>query len=153
MKKIHFISLALALILIVSGCSNSNTELSEADKGKLVIFRDAGCGCCSLYSNYAQSNGMDADLRTVSSMEAIKLQYKVPRNMQSCHTSIVEGYFVEGHVPLEAINKLLSEKPDIAGIALPGMPMGSPGMTGAKTGPFVVYSIGKDGKTAEFMRI
>ncbi len=152
MKKILII-FGILLILLVAGCSNSNTEISESDYGKLVIFRDAGCGCCSLYANYAKGTGMDADLRTVSSMEAIKLQYKVPRNMQSCHTSIIDGYFVEGHVPVEAIQKLTSEKPDIAGIALPGMPMGSPGMTGTKTGPFIIYSIGKDGKTSEFMRI
>ena len=62
-------------------------------------------------------------------------------------------YFVEGHVPIEAIEKLMAEKPDIAGIALPGMPSGSPGMGGSRSGQFVIYAIGKDGTTTEFMRI
>ncbi|MBI2134141.1 hypothetical protein HYU11_05680 [Candidatus Woesearchaeota archaeon] len=141
------------LLITIAGCSNANTEISDSDRSRLVIFKDAGCGCCTLYSDYAKEKGFDVDTRTVSSMDAIKMQHKVPRNMQSCHTSVIEGYFVEGHVPVEAINKLLSEKPDIAGIALPGMPSGSPGMTGNKKEQFLIHSIGKDGKISEFMRI
>jgi len=69
----------------------------------------------------------------------------VPLNLRTCHTTMVGDYFVEGHVPYEAIEKLLEEKPDIAGIALPGMPSGAPGMTGFKSGPFVIYSVNHDG--------
>lgn len=72
--------------------------------------------------------------------------------MQSCHTTVIGGYYIEGHVPVEAIKRLLEEKPQIDGIALPGMPAGSPGMSGSKEGPFVIYSI-SGGQTSEFMRI
>jgi hypothetical protein len=72
--------------------------------------------------------------------------------MDSCHTLIIEDYFVEGHIPIEAIEKLLAEQPDIDGITLPDMPSGSPGMPGVKKGDFVIYSV-KGGKTSEFMRI
>ncbi|MBI3051118.1 hypothetical protein HYY74_01535 [Candidatus Woesearchaeota archaeon] len=152
MKKALLV-LAIFLIALIAGCSNTNTDIADEDRSKLVIFRDAGCGCCGQYAAYAREKGFDVDVRTVGSMNAIKMQYKVPGEMQSCHTSVIEGYFVEGHVPAEAIRKLLDERPDIAGIALPGMPMGSPGMTGSKSGQFIIHAIGKDGGTSEFMRI
>ena len=84
-------------------------------------------------------------------MGAIKERYGVPRNLESCHTEIIGGYFVEGHMPIEAIEKLLSERPDIRGIALPGMPSGSPGMPGPKTEPWTIYAVNKDGSVGEFM--
>ena len=73
--------------------------------------------------------------------------------MESCHTVVIGDYFIEGHIPLEAVEKLLVEKPDIKGIAMPGMPSGSPGMPGAKKGDFVIYAVNNDGTTEEFMRI
>ncbi len=76
-------------------------------------------------------------------MSTIRSEYGVPEEMKSCHTAIVEGYVVEGHVPVEQINQLLRDKPDIAGYALPGMPPGSPGMTGEADGPFDVQPIPK----------
>ena len=83
----------------------------------------------------------------------VKEKYGIPYSMRSCHTTVIGDYFVEGHVPIEAVEKLMLEKPDIKGIALPGMPSGSPGMPGSKQGPFIVYAINKDGSTSEFMRI
>ncbi len=83
----------------------------------------------------------------------IKDKYNIPRQLQSCHTSIIGDYFVEGHVPVEAIARLIAEKPDIAGIALPGMPSGSPGMPGAKQGTWTIQAVGKDGAVTEFMKI
>lgn len=82
----------------------------------------------------------------------IKDDLGIPPDMQSCHTLIVEDYFVEGHVPLEAIRKLLEEQPPIDGIALPGMPSGSPGMGGMKAEPFTIYSI-VEGRVDEFMTV
>ena len=86
----------------------------------------------------------------VSSM--LTKEYQIPRNMESCHTAVIEGYFVEGHVPVEVIIKLLEEKPDIDGISLPGMPPGSPGMPGQQTEAFKIYAL-SDGTTSEFMII
>ncbi len=82
----------------------------------------------------------------------IKEQFSVPEEMQSCHTTVMGEYYIEGHVPVEAIRRLLEERPSIDGIALPGMPSGSPGMTGSKEGPFVIYAI-SGGQVSEFMRI
>ena len=85
-------------------------------------------------------------------MNSIKEKYNIPYNMQSCHTTEIGDYFVEGHVPIEAVNKLLAEKPDIDGITLPDMPSGSPGMPGPKREEFIIYSL-KDGEAEEFMRL
>jgi len=88
----------------------------------------------------------------VDDMTDIKDDLGIPQDMRSCHTSMVEDYFLEGHVPVEAIRKLLEEQPAIDGIALPGMPSGSPGMSGEKTEPFTIYAI-VDGKVSEFARL
>lgn len=79
-------------------------------------------------------------------------QFLAPPGMRSCHITVMEGYITEGHIPVEAIEKLLAENPDIDGIVLPGMPSGSPGMPGQQTEDFVIYAI-KDGKSSEFLTI
>jgi len=84
-------------------------------------------------------------------MSSIKEQYGVPREMESCHTSIFGDYVVEGHMPFEAITKMLEEKPEINGIALPNMPAGSPGMPGTKKGPFTIYALSDD-STSTYMQ-
>jgi hypothetical protein len=86
------------------------------------------------------------------SLHMIKKKYNIPLEMQSCHTTILGKYFIEGHVPIKAINKLLKEQPDIDGIALPGMPIGTPGMPGEKEEPYVIYQL-VDGKSSVFMTI
>ena len=86
------------------------------------------------------------------SLHTIKQKYNIPVEMQSCHTTIMCKYFIEGHVPLQAVNKLLKEQPDIDGIALPGMPIGTPGMPGEKEEPYVIYQL-IDGKFSIFMTI
>ena len=87
-----------------------------------------------------------------SNMSAIKDKYGIPRNSESCHTTIAGDYIIEGHMPVEAINKLLAEQPDIDGIALPDMPAGSPGMPGVKKGSFEIQAL-KDGSVSEYMSL
>ena len=122
--------------------------------GEIKIYKSTSCGCCDVYLNYFKNRGnskvQDVNLQDI---DGLKRQYGVPEAMKSCHTTIVGDYFAEGHIPLEAVEKLLQEKLDIRGIAMPGMPMGSPGMVGAKTEKFVIYAINNDGTSKEFMRI
>src|SRR5574342_944388 len=118
-----------------------------------VVYMSPSCGCCSLFVDFLKKSGMKVKVEERPSIEPIKRQYGVPAALQSCPTTIIGEYFIEGHMPLEAIEKLKAEKPDIAGIALAGMPAGSPGMPGTKTGPFVVYAGNKDGTYEEFMKI
>jgi len=150
--------LALSLVLPFLGGSgagggspasgNSNSAGLQA-----VLYKSSSCGCCGVFGSYLQGKGVNLQIVTQDDISGIKRKAGVPSALQSCHTTIIGDYFVEGHIPKEAIDKLLAEKPDIAGIAMPGMPSGSPGMPGAKQGPFVIYSVNNDGTYQEFMRI
>lgn len=123
--------------------STQNTQGSFVDK-PITIYKTPACSCCGLYAAYIEGLGYQVDLQLVDDIDAVKERLGVPYDLQSCHTSEIDGYVVEGHVPIEAIEKMLSERPDIAGIALPGMPSGSPGMPGEKE-DFVIYVINHDG--------
>ncbi|MBI4439338.1 DUF411 domain-containing protein [Candidatus Woesearchaeota archaeon] len=150
MRKIIMIMGLIVLALLVVGCAKPASKFPETG---IEIFKSPTCGCCSIYAKHMQDKGFDAKVTDTYDVQAIKTKYNVPAQLSSCHTTIAGDYFVEGHIPLEAVEKLLTEKPDIAGIAMPGMPSGSPGMPGAKQGQFVIFSVGKDGSINEFMRI
>lgn len=134
------LTLAAALLLPLAAAAQSAT-----------MYKDPFCGCCTGHAEYLRDNGFDVEIveTPVEKLAAIKELHQIPPALQGCHTLLVEGYVVEGHVPVGAIEKLLSEKPDIIGIALPGMPLGSPGMGGEKEAPFKVMTIGGDGVFAE----
>jgi len=140
----------LALLWMVFPSGNSVTV--EGVTGAVTMYKSPTCGCCGIYSRYMENDGnLKMTVVNTNDPSSISTKYGVPAQLRSCHTTIIGGYFVEGHVPIEAINKLLKEKPDIKGIAMPGMPSGSPGMPGAKTGDFVIYAVGRDGGISEFM--
>ena len=146
--------LVVTLFLFISASGTHNHDDLKSFRGDIAIYKSANCGCCGIYGSYFKSRGnSNAKVITVEDIDSIKSKYNVPAELQSCHTTIVGNYFVEGHIPLKAVNKLLEERPDIAGIAMPGMPSGSPGMPGTKKGDFVIYSVNRDGSYGEFMRI
>ena len=116
------------------------------------VFKTPSCGCCYGYVLFLEKEQFNVKETDMRSLHSIKKKYNIPLEMQSCHTTIIGKYFIEGHVPLEAVNKLLKEQPNIDGIALPGMPIGTPGMPGKKEEPFVVYQL-IDGKFSIFMTI
>ena len=91
--------------------------------------------------DYLQENGVTVETVMTEDTAAIKEQRGIPEELWSCHTTIVDGYYIEGHVPIDVVLKLLEERPAIDGIALPGMPSGSPGMDGQKDGPWVIYAV------------
>ena len=122
-------------------------------EGNVEFYKSMSCGCCGIHSDYLRRQGLDHQIITVDDVSKIKKKYGVPTSLWSCHTIILGDYFVEGHMPKEAIEKLITEKPDIAGIALPGMPSGSPGMPGSKTETWIIYAVNHDGSYGEFMRI
>jgi hypothetical protein len=100
-----------------------------ADKLPLVkVYKSATCGCCSKWVTHLRAAGFKVEAQNVADVNHYKLGYGVPPELSSCHTAIVEGYVVEGHVPAADVIRLLQEKPAVDGIAVPGMPMGSPGM-------------------------
>lgn len=96
----------------------------------VTIHKDPSCGCCSAWARYLEQAGFPVKVLETGQMRAIKQQLHVPADLQSCHTAEMAGYVIEGHVPVAAIRRLLDEKPAAIGLAAPGMPQGSPGMTG-----------------------
>lgn len=113
------------------------------------VYKSPSCGCCHEWEAYLRTHGYTVDSIPTEDMTAVKADRGVPRSAQSCHTAVVGGYVVEGHVPVEAIEDLLAEQPAIDGIALPGMPPGSPGMPGEQEAPFEVLAL-VDGVTSPF---
>lgn len=111
---------------------------------KATVYKDPNCGCCHNYVSYLRENGFEVEVVDTGDLSSIKQSHGVPEDLAGCHSTIVGGYVVEGHVPVAIVKRLLQEKPEILGISLPGMPLGSPGMDGDKEGPFVVYEIAKD---------
>jgi hypothetical protein len=134
---------ALALMLSLIAVPALASELA-------TVYRSSSCGCYEAWVAYLKSNGFDATVVSTDNLGAVKEKMHVLADMQSCHTGVIGGYVVEGHVPAEAIAKLLAEMPQITGIAVPGMPGGSPGMSGPKEA-FTAYAFGPQGETA-FMR-
>lgn len=112
----------------------------------VTLYKNPECSCCEGYAAYLRDNGFDVEVKPTNDLAEISRKAGVPEQMEGCHTAFIDGYVVDGHVPVTVIEKLLTERPAIAGITLPGMPMGSPGMIGEKTEPFTVYAVTKDGK-------
>ena len=114
------------------------------------VYKDATCGCCANWVEHLRRNGFAPTAENVADLNTVKQTYGVPAKTRSCHTAIVNGYVIEGHVPAAEIHRLLKSKAKVAGLAVPGMPIGSPGMEGANPRPYDVLSFDKSGKTAVF---
>ena len=132
--RLHLIALSLAGLL--------SLQPALADEAmKATVYKDPACGCCHEYVAYLRQNGFDVAVVDTDDLAAIKQQSGVPPALEGCHSTMVGGYVVEGHVPIDAVRRLLQDRPPIHGLSLPGMPEGSPGMSGEKAGPFVIYEI------------
>lgn len=136
MKTLERRLLTLMLVLLCAGTAQAATEMT--------VYKSPTCGCCEKYVDYLRENGFTVKAVNKSDMDAIKKRYGMS-NVASCHTTLVGGYVIEGHVPVSAIRKLLKEKPDIIGISAPGMPVNSPGMGEMKPGTLTIYAVPKNG--------
>jgi hypothetical protein len=111
----------------------------------LAIYKTPTCGCCGAWVDHVVQAGFGVEVLDLPDLSRVKAQAGVPNDLVSCHTTVADGYFIEGHVPADVIARMLEERPDIAGIAVPGMPMGSPGMEGPYRDPYDVIAVAKDG--------
>lgn len=139
------------IILVVK--SNQASSDSPLKGMTATVYRSATCGCCANYITYLRRAGVKVEEKITADMTAIKKQFGVPEELTSCHTTRLGDFTVEGHIPVEAIQKLLAEKPTVAGIALPQMPSGSPGMPGAKYGTFDIYSFASSGSSSLYISL
>jgi hypothetical protein len=123
-------------------------------KPSISVWKTATCGCCGLWVEHMRQNGFEAAVVDVPDLESIKQKLSVPPNLASCHTALVNGFVVEGHIPADAVRRLLKERPAVAGIAVPGMPIGSPGMEvpGGQKQPYAIVAFDKQGKQSVFER-
>lgn len=110
---------------------------------QVTLYKDPQCGCCEGYAEYLRGHGFRVGVVPTHDLPLLDDKYGIAADLQPCHISLVDGYVVGGHVPVEVVERLLSERPEITGITLPGMPPGSPGMSGEKTAPFTIYEIAK----------
>lgn len=119
----------------------------------VTVFKDPNCGCCKEWITHLKKHAFNVVAKDTSDMSGVKTTGRVPRQLQSCHTAFVNGYVVEGHVPAADIQRMLDEKPKVAGIAVPGMPAGSPGMeVPGRVDRYDVIAFGRDGSTSVFAR-
>lgn len=134
-----FSVLAVAIVTVASALTLSGTL---ANAGDVTLFKSPECGCCEGYADYLRQNGFTVTVKPTHDLVAMSREAGIPDAFQGCHLSFIDNYVVSGHMPVNIVNRLLKERPDIKGITLPGMPQGSPGMSGSKTGPFSVYEVG-----------
>jgi hypothetical protein len=134
----------IALVGAVALLSTPAVRAAEAVHNA-VLYKNPSCDCCDGHAAYLRESGFVVDVVETPDLEEMKAEHGVPEALAGCHTIVIDGYIVEGHVPAAAIHKLITEKPDIVGISLPGMPLGSPGMGGEKEAPFVIQEITVDG--------
>ena len=129
------------------------TSLSApAYAAEITVYKSPWCGCCSKWADRLQAKGHTVTTKNMENLDAIKKLAGVPEDLQSCHTAMVDGYVVEGHVPAKDIERLLGERPKAKGLAVPGMPVGSPGMEGGEPERFDVMLFSTDGSTSVYAR-
>ena len=174
MRKLVLLTLVATLPLAAAACSDASAGESSAANAasgeatasaespasvsgqelpKVLVYKTPTCGCCNGWIEHLEAAGFTVDARDVRDIMSVKVDAGVPTQMSSCHTALVDGYVVEGHVPAEHVKQMLAEDPDIAGIAVPGMPVGSPGMEGPNAQPYEVFSFTRDGQAAVYAEV
>ena len=139
---------ALSAGLLLLSLSPAHADTNDT----ATLYKNPNCVCCDKYADYLESKGMDIEIIESPDLNQVKASADIPPALYGCHTLMVGDYIIEGHVPFAAVDRLLTERPAIDGIALAGMPQGSPGMPGPKQGPFEVMSF-DDQATAPYMSI
>jgi hypothetical protein len=127
-------------------------QLHGAAPQPVSVYKTPTCGCCGKWVEHLKANGFAPTVKDVQSTAEYRKQYGVPKQLQSCHTAVVGGYTIEGHVPATDIQRLLKHKPKAKGLAVPGMPLGSPGMEGARRDPYSVLLFDSDGRISVYKK-
>ena len=136
------------LVAITSLIALAISSPSQSAGPLVTVFKTPTCACCGKWVEHLKANGFTVKVQEVNDTSAYERQYHVPRSMVSCHTAVVNGYTIEGHVPAAEIKRLLSEQPKIVGLAVPGMPVGSPGMEAAHSDAYSVFD--ESGHASEY---
>lgn len=146
MKRVVMMTIAAAVL-------SSPGAIAAQERGTTVeVYKTPTCGCCTKWVEHLQAHGFTVRSTNLQHLTEVKTKHHVPQRLHSCHTGVVNGYVLEGHVPATDVQRLLKERPAVAGLAVPGMPTGSPGMEvrGARAQPYDVIAFEKDGRTQVF---
>jgi hypothetical protein len=143
-------ALAGAATLVAKRASAAMPARAGLARPPVTVYKDPSCGCCKKWVEYMSQSGFVVTAHDDSDMDALKDHYGVPSGVRSCHTALVGSYVIEGHVPASDVDRLLKEQPKVAGLAVPGMVMGSPGMEGGMSKPYTVLAFQKTGSTTSF---
>jgi hypothetical protein len=145
---------ALILALLASVSFGASGQSREPALPEVLVYKQASCGCCKQWVKHLQKSGFSVRVHDIRDLQAIKKRVGVPVRLESCHTAEVGGYFVEGHVPAQDIERLLRQRSAAKGLAVPRMPAGSPGMEvpSGKVEPYDVLLVGRDGRSSVFSR-
>lgn len=140
---------ALATLgLLVAG----RVAVAQRAKVSMVVYKSPSCGCCGKWVEHIEANGIAVEVKSMDDLTPIKRQYKVTTALQSCHTAVIAGYVIEGHVPASDIKRLLAEKPKVVGLTIPGMPQSAPGMDMTPFKPYEVLSFDDKGSAKVFAK-
>lgn len=112
----------------------------------VVVYKSPTCGCCSAWVTHLEQSGLTVEVHNRHDMTVVKNRLGIPDRLRSCHTAIAGDYLIEGHVPADLISRVLKEKPQVVGLAVPGMPMGSPGMEGPRKDDYAVVTFDRNGE-------
>jgi hypothetical protein len=146
----HTLALGAAFLALTLVTGAAAPSAPTAKPTRITVYKDPSCGCCKNWIAHLIKHGYAVDAKDTPAMTEVKRTLGVPEGLTACHTAVVDGYLIEGHVSAADIAKLLKEKPKVAGLAVPGMPMGSPGMEGPRQQHYQVLSFDKNGKTRVF---
>jgi len=142
-------SSALAAGALVAG---RQALLAASPPSVITVYKDPQCQCCTKWVKHLSANGFVVTVRDVGNMDEVKRTMNVPAKLQSCHTAVVGRYVIEGHVPADVIKKLIAEQAAVVGLAVPGMPMGSPGMEGARVDHYDIIAFERSGTTRVYAK-
>lgn len=143
---------AAAALAIVVALGAALWMPKGAEAIDIKVYRSPSCGCCEKWIDHLEENGFHVVARDTEDLTPIKQMMGVTPELASCHTAVVDGYVVEGHVPADTLKRFLQERPEVQGIAVPGMPVGSPGMEGAYKQPYDVVTFDSSGRAAVYER-
>ena len=143
MPRILTVALAVAMLVPQTAARAQQTPAIE-------VYKTPTCGCCNKWVEHLRNNGFTVRTVNLDRLADVKARHGVPSRVQSCHTGLIDGYVIEGHVPASDIHALLKKRPSVVGLALPGMPIGSPGMEGPNARPYDVVTFDKQGRSEVF---
>ena len=159
-KKNHKINLSGKSIYILSAIAfflasifiGFNLTIKSVYAEDILVYKSPTCGCCKKWVKHLENNGFNVKTKDIRDMSSVKNKFGVKKQFQSCHTAKIGNYFIEGHVSASDIKKLLKDKPNIKGLSVPGMPMGSPGMEGHRKDKYDVIAIDKNNKATVYSK-